>query len=159
MKSYEVMRAAVEEQGVKRVAAELRVSPALVYKWCEQPKDEEDQEQSGTKNPLDRVREVYLLTRDIRVIRWLCNEAGGFFIPNPVADMRKSNEENIFQQTRQMMRDFSALLDAVHESMADDASVDRAEADKIREKWEDLKAAAEAFAVACEKGHYCLKGK
>ena len=159
MKSHEVIREATDEPGVKAVAAALKVSPALVYKWCEPPADGEDPEQSGSRNPLDRVRDIYLLTRDIRVVRWLCNEAGGFFVANPVPDLRKSHEESIFNQTRLMMREFSALLDAVHVSLADDASVDSHEADKIREEWEHLKAVAEQFVVACEKGHYMVRPK
>ena len=79
MKSYEVIRQAVDEPGVKAVAAALKVSPALVYKWCEPPAEADDPDQSGAKNPLDRVREMYMLTKDIRLVRWLCNEAGGFF--------------------------------------------------------------------------------
>lgn len=157
MKSYEVIRNAVDEPGVKRVAAELRVSPALVYKWCEPPADNTDPEQSGARNPLDRVREIYLLTKDIRLIRWLCNEAGGFFVPDPVLELRRTSEETIFNRTRQMMREFSELLDAIHDSLSDDAAVDCSEADQIRQKWEDLKATAEEFALACEKGHFHLK--
>src|SRR2546421_10136939 len=84
MKSYDVIRQAVDEPGVKAVAGALKVSPALVYKWGEQPADNEDPDQSGAKNPLDRVREMVLLTKDIRLIRFLCNEAGGFSISNPV---------------------------------------------------------------------------
>jgi len=56
MKSYDVIRQAVEEPGVKAVAAALKVSPALVYKWCEPPASTDDPDQSGAKNPLDRVR-------------------------------------------------------------------------------------------------------
>src|SRR5215207_10757233 len=110
MKSYEVIRHAVDEPGVKAVAAALKVSPALVYKWCEQPADSEDPDQSGAKNPLDRVREMYMLTKDIRLIRWLCNEAGGFFIANPDMEIRKSYDEAIFTETRGMVREFSELL-------------------------------------------------
>lgn len=157
MKSHEVIRSAVDEPGVKRVAAELRVSSALVYKWCEPPADDADPDQSGARNPLDRVRDLYLLTKDIRVVRWLCNEAGGFFVPNPVPELHKSSEQSIFNRTRQMMREFSELLDAVHESLADDNSVDMAEAENIRQRWEDLKAVSEEFVMACEKGHYHLK--
>ena len=95
MKSYEVIRSAVDEPGVKAVAAALKVSPALVYKWCEPPADSEDPDQSGAKNPLDRVREMYMLTKDIRLVRWLCNEAGGFYVSNPVPEIRKSRDETI----------------------------------------------------------------
>jgi hypothetical protein len=159
MKSYEVIRQAVEEPGVKAVAGALKVSPALVYKWCEQPADNEDPDQSGAKNPLDRVREMFLLTKDIRLIRWLCNEAGGFYISNPVPELRRTLDETIFGETRSMVRDFSELLDAVTEAVDDDPGIDADEADEIRQKWEDLKACVERFVIACEKGHYRLKKK
>ncbi len=157
MKSYEVIRQAVDEPGVKAVAAALKVSPALVYKWCEPPADGDDPEQSGAKNPLDRVREMYMLTKDIRVVRWLCNEADGFFVSNPVPELRKSTDEAIFQETRGMVRDFSELLDAVTESHEDDGLIDNKEADVIRQKWEDLKAAVERFVISCERGVYHVK--
>src|SRR5882757_3138986 len=152
MKSYEVIRNAVDEPGVKAVAAALKVSPALVYKWCEPPAEADDPEQSGAKNPLDRVREMYELTKDIRLIRFLCNEAGGFFVANPVPDLRKSMDETVFAQTRAMVRDFSELLEAVTESVEDDSLIDLNEADAIRQKWEDLKACVEKFVISCEKG-------
>jgi hypothetical protein len=159
MKSYEVIRQAVDEPGVKAVAAALKVSPALVYKWCEPPADEADPDQSGARNPLDRVREMYQQTKDIRLIRWLCNEAGGFFVVNPVLDAAKSLDETIFAQTRGMVRDFSELLEAVTESVEATPGIDRDEADVIRQKWEDLKGYVERFVVSCEKGHYHLKRK
>ncbi len=159
MKSYEVIRLAVDEPGVKAVAAALKVSPALVYKWCEPPAETNDPDQSGAKNPLDRVREMYLLTKDIRLVRWLCNEAGGFYVSNPVPEIRKSMDESIFSETRSMVRDFSELLDAVTESVEDDATIDPDEADEIRQRWEDLKACVERFVIASEKGHYRLKKK
>ena len=159
-KSYEVIREAVDEQGVKAVAAALKVSAALVYKWCEPPADNVDPDQSGAKNPLDRVREMYVQTRDIRVIRWLCNEAGGFFVPNPtVPDPKKSFDEHVFTETRGMVRDFSELLDTITESIETTPGISLDEADQIRQKWEDLKACVERFVVGCEEGHYCSTPK
>ena len=111
------------------------------------------------KNPLDRVRELYLLTKDIRLIRWLCNEAGGFFVSNPVPELRKSIDEQIYGETRSMMKEFSELLDAVTTAVEDDPYVDADEADEIRQRWEDLKACVERFVISCEKGHYHLKKK
>jgi hypothetical protein len=154
MKSYEIIRQAVDELGVKAVAAALKISPALVYKWCEPPAEHDDPEQSGAKNPLDRVRELYTKTRDIHLIRWLCNEAGGFFVANPAPEKSQSREESIFNETRTMVREFSDLLQAVTESVEDDSKIDRDEADDIRQKWEDLKACVEHFVIGCEKGHY-----
>jgi hypothetical protein len=154
MKSYEVIRNAVDDLGVKAVAAALKVSPALVYKWCEPPAELDDPDASGAKNPLDRAREIYQLTKDIRVVRWLCNEAGGFFVANPVPELRKSVDEAIFTETREMVRDFSELLDAVTESVEDDGMIDLKESENIREKWEDLKACVEHFVLSCERGQY-----
>ena len=160
MKSYEVIRQAVDEPGVKAVAAALKVSPALIYKWCEPPAATDDPDQSGAKNPLDRVREMYLLTKQIGLIQWLCHEADGFFISNPVAELRQPREESIFNETRGMMKEFSELLDVVSSSVENDHSIDNKEADQIREKWEDLKACVERFVCGCEKGHYFAgKGK
>jgi hypothetical protein len=159
MKSHEIIRQAVEEQGVKAVAAALKISPALVYKWCEPAAEQDDPDQSGTKNPLDRVRELYSKTRDIHLVRWLCNEAGGFYVPNPAPELRKSRDESIFSETKQMVREFSELLQAVTESVEDDSKIDRDEADSIRQKWEDLKACVEHFVVGCEKGHYATNPK
>lgn len=158
MRSHEVIRGAVEEPGVKAVAAALRVSPALIYKWCEPPAGEEDPDQSGAKNPLDRVREMYMLTKDIKLIRWLCNEAQGFYVSNPVTNDRPV-DQHIFNETRGMVREFSELLDAVTESVEDDSHIDTEEADEIRQRWEDLKACVERFVMACEKGHYRIRKK
>ena len=154
MKSFEVIRNAVDDLGAKAVASGLKLSAALVYKWCEPPAEPVDRDASGAKNPLDRVRELYLITKDIRLIRWLCNDAGGFFVSNPVPDLRKTADQAIFSETQCLVRDFSELLDAVTESVEDDSRVDAAEADRIREKWEDLKACVERFVISCEKGHY-----
>ncbi len=159
MKSYDVIRQAVEEPGVKAVAAALRVSPALVYKWCEPPADADDPDQSGARNPLDRVRELYMITKDIKLVRWLCNEADGFFVANPEQDGGKSLDERVFAETRNMVRDFSELLDTITESLEATPGINRDEADEIRQKWEDLKALVERFAIGCEKGYYHVPHK
>ena len=159
MKSYEVIRKAVDEPGVKAVAAALKVSPALVYKWCEPPADEADPDQSGAKNPLDRVRELYVQTKEKDLINWLCHEAGGFYVVNPARDAGKSLDESIFAETRGMVRDFSELLDTITESVENTPGIDLGEADQIRQKWEDLKSLVEGFVVGCEKGYYHVKHK
>src|SRR5437016_11097558 len=154
MKSYDVIREAVDEPGVKAVAAALKVSPALVYKWCEAPAATDDPDQSGAKNPLDRVREMYLLTKDVNLVRWLCHEAGGFFVSDPVPDLRQPREQSIFDETRTMMREFSELLDAVSKSVEPDHSIDPQEADELPQKRADLKACVERLVVGCEEGKH-----
>ncbi|MGA2584118.1 MAG: hypothetical protein ABSG31_12640, partial [Tepidisphaeraceae bacterium] len=126
----------------------------LVYKWCEPPAEHDDPDQSGAKTPLDRVRELYQKTRDIHLIRWICNEAGGFYVSNPAPDVQKSREESIFGETRTMVREFSDLLHTVTESFEDDSKIDLQEADNIRQRWEDLKTCVEHFVIGCERGLY-----
>lgn len=155
MKSHEVIREAVSAPGVKHVAAALKVSAGLVYKWCEPPASETPGE-SGARNPLDRVRDLYQATDDMRLIRWLCNESGGFFVANPDIAGAARPDETLFAQSRQLVRDFSALLDAVSASGQDD-HIDHGEAELIRQRWEDLKANVERFVTACEGGHFRLK--
>ena len=58
-----------------------------------------------------------------------------------------------------LVREFSELLEVVTESVEPDSNIDPNEADLIRQKWEDLKAVVERFAISCEKGHYHLKPK
>jgi hypothetical protein len=155
VRSYEVIRAAVEEPGVKAVAAALKISPALVYKWCEPPADEGLPETSGSRNPLDRVRDLYLLTKDIRLVRWLCNEAGGFFVANPVVpESKKDFERTALLETRTIMREFSELLDEITASIENDPGIDSKEAVQIRQRWEDLKSQLERFVIRAERGHY-----
>jgi len=154
MKSYDVIRKAVDEPGVKAVAAALKVSAALVYKWCEPPAGDSDAEQSGTKNPLDRVAELYTITKDPHLIRWICNQAGGYFVANPEVPPQIELDRNINRETRGVVRDFSELLESVTQSVEDDHQIDLKEAEEIRQRWEDLKSNVERFVVACEKGHY-----
>jgi len=154
MKSHEIIRQSVEEPGVKAVAAAMKLSAGLVYKWCEPAPDTSDPEQSGAKNPLDRVRDLYMLTKDIRLIRWLCNEAGGFFVSNPEPKPSSQRDLGMFRSTRTMVRDFSELLARITEAHDDDGKIDDKEADEIRQHWEELKANVEHFVVQCERGHY-----
>ena len=84
MESHEVLREASEKVGVKALAAHLRLSPALVYKWCV-ASDADDPDASGTRNPLDRLRDLVQYTGHIGVVGWLCQQANGFFVHNPEA--------------------------------------------------------------------------
>ena len=154
MKSHEVIRNAVNEPGVKAVAAALKVSAALVYKWCEPPAAADDPDQSGARNPLDRVRELYRLTKDIHLIRWLCAEAGGFYFADPDIKLEESVNQSLFVETGKMVRDFSELLEAITKAHEEEPGIDAREADLIRLKWDDLKSLVEGFVRKCEGGLY-----
>lgn len=152
MRSNEVLREAAEVVGVKALAGELRLSPALIYKWCQEA-DPNDPEASGTRNPLDRLREIVALTGYVPVVSWLCHEADGFFVHNPEAECRDIDAD-LLRSTQHLVKAFSRLLSEVSKSVADDGAIDPSEADRIRMDWERLKTTAETFVVACERGVY-----
>ena len=150
MQSYEALRNAVDKIGVKALAARLRLSSALVYKWCQESADD-DPHTSGARNPLDRVAEIVRATQDPAVVNWLCHEIDGFFVPNPHPPARAQDQE-LLHTTQRMVAEFSQLLSTVSESVRDDGVISPDEADRIRACWESLKSISESFVVACERG-------
>ncbi len=146
MESHEVLRAAVDTVGAKKVAHDLKVSSSLVYKWCQ-----EQDEASGARNPLDRIREIVECTDSTGPVEWLCRSAGGYFVPDPAVELNDFDAEYM-QHTQRMLQNFSDLLRVISESMLNDGSVDRSEADRIRSEWDRLKGYAETFVSACEQG-------
>ncbi len=152
MKSCEVLKTAADTIGVKALAAKLNLSPALVYKWC-QDSNKDDPDASGARNPLDRLAEIVQATGDERVVNWLCHEAGGFFVHNPRAH-GGDNETELLRRTQALVKEFSGLLSTVTSSIEDDGQIEDKEADLIRRKWETLKITAESFVVGCETGCY-----
>ena len=148
--SHDVLKQAADVISVKALAADLKVSPALVYKWC-QPFDPDDPDTSGARNPLDRVAQIVEATGDADVVNWLCHEAGGFFSPNPKRN-GKDVKIDLLMGTQQLVKEFSDMLEEVSRSVADDGAVEPKEADRIRRHWETLKRVAENFVVSAEQG-------
>ena len=79
MNSHQIIKNACDKHGAKNIAGHLGVSLSLVYKWA-QPRTDSG---SGSRNPLDRVIELINSTRDPRIIEWICEQAGGYFVRNP----------------------------------------------------------------------------
>ena len=152
MRSHEVLRRAADGIGVKALAAKLRLSPALIYKWCQEA-DPQDPDASGARNPLDRLRDVVQATGSTDVVNWLCHEARGFYVSNPETTEADLDTE-LLVSTQRLVEEFSRLLSTVTRSIEDDGQIDPAEADRIRQAWERLKTTAEQFTVACERGMY-----
>ncbi len=152
MESWEVLHQAVETVGVKVIAGRLRVSSALVYKWCQEP-PVTDPPGSGARNPLDRLKILYETTRDAGPVNWLCNAAGGFFVLNPHVEPGERAEQ-LLGTTQQVVEDFGQLLSEVSRSIENDGVISSDESERIRQSWERLKSHAEAFVVACEQGTY-----
>ncbi len=152
MEACELLRDAIDKVGVKAVAAKLGVSAALVYKWCQEPRGPET-DTSGAPNPLDRVKKLYEITRDPRLVNWLCSVADGFFVPNPHIKLT-DRDEQLLGTTQRVVEDFGRLLGQISRSIENDGRITSDEADGIRRAWETLKMHAECFVVACERGMY-----
>lgn len=148
MESYEVLRDAIHPIGVKAVAQETRLSSSLVYKWC-QPSAPDA---SGAENPLDRIQKLIEVTKSSTPVHWLCQKNNGFFVENPMR-LDASNTPALLA-AQKLVSEFSELLSVVSKSFEGDNSIDEDEAKRIRTEWEQLKAVAEKFVVACERGVY-----
>lgn len=149
MDSYEVLKKSVSGVGVKSVASDMKLSSALVYRWCEASNTPDA---SGAKNPLDRVAALCDLTGDREPIKWLCRQVDGFFVQNTDADEEYPGA--VFEATQKMLKEFSDVLQSVTNGMRDDGKIDCSEAEQLRNEWEDLKSIAESFVAACERGEY-----
>jgi hypothetical protein len=149
MKSHEVLRDVFETCSPKKVAAEMGLSVSLVYKWAEPPTEQG----SGALNPLDRVEALIRCANDQRIIQWLCEYAGGFFVKNPAAS--KPRTYAVVPATNKIVQEFADMLSVIA-SAALDNSVTRDEAEKIRARWEELKSVTEGFVRCCEHGDFQL---
>ncbi len=147
MESHEVLRRALRKTTPKAVAAELGVSLSLVYKWAEKPTEEN----SGSKNPLDRLLQIIELSGDTGVVEWLCRQQSGHFVRDP--DVNGVKIDHVLPATQEIIGQFSDLLAEISDA-AEDQSVSPADADDIRQCWDKLKSYAEAFVRACENGDF-----
>ena len=146
MESHDVLREAFAKSSPKLVASELGVSLSLVYKWT-QPAEQE----GGTANPLDRTASLMKLTGHSAIIRWLCQQAGGFFVKNPAAE--GAQQHDLMPATNEILQYFANLLEAVTTAALDHRVTDD-ESTHIRRHWDELKSFTEEFVRACEEGDY-----
>ena len=147
MQSHELLREVLKSTSAKQVAHDLGISLSLVYKWTERP----ESEASGAGNPIERVDQLMQSSRDPRIIHWLCQRFGGFFIKNPKA--KRSHPDFLIPATNEIVQEFADLL-AVIAAAAGDNRVDASEALKIRGRWEELKSVTETFVACCEHGNF-----
>jgi len=147
MESHEVLRNAFSKTSPKAVASDLGISLSLVYKWAEKQSDDG----SGSRNPLDRLLKIIELSDDLRIVEWICQQTGGYFVRNPKSSCQKGFQ--VLPATNEIVGQFSALLQEISEA-ALDHTITKQEAKDIRECWDKLKSYAEGFVRCCEEGDY-----
>ncbi len=147
MQSHELLREVFDRTSVKQVAADLGLSLSMVYKWAEP----DDDTGSGAVNPLDRIETLVRTTADERLVQWVCERAGGFFIKNPKTHW--PHPHFLIPATNRIVQEFADLL-AVVATAAGDNHISKEEARKIRERWEELKSVTEGFVRCCEDGNF-----
>lgn len=156
-KSYKVLKKAVDTIGVKMLAAEMNLSPSLIYKWCEEQNNDDNDSASGTPNPLDRLFEIYQLTHEQALIDWICQMADGYFVANPKLKKSVPKKLDVARHIHGLIKEFSETLDTISNAYYDDENISNNEAKLIRKEWEELKQVGESFIHACEQGHYRKK--
>jgi len=147
MQSHEILREVLQETSAKQVAADLGLSLSMIYKWAEP----DDGTGSGSVNPLDRIEQLLRSTADRRLVQWICERAGGFFIQNPKTN--NPHPDFLIPATNEIVQEFADLL-AVIASAAADNEISHPEAKKIRARWEELKSVTEGFVACCERGNF-----
>jgi hypothetical protein len=153
MQSHELLREVFQKGSAKQVAADLGLSLSTIYKWAEP----DDGSGSGSTNPLDRIEALLTSTGDKRLVQWICQRAGGFFILNPKTN--KPHPSYLIPATNEIVQEFADLL-AVIATAAADNQITKKEAEDIRARWEELKTVTESFVACCEEGNFsALKEK
>ena len=148
MQSHELLREVFKTASAKQVAAETGLSLSMIYKWAEPPEGDTG---SGTANPLDRIEALWKSTQDPRLLQWICERGGGFFIKNPKA--RWPHPFQVIPATNQIVQDFADMLGVIAEA-AGDSHINKQEAKVIRARWEELKSVTEGFVRCCEEGNF-----
>jgi len=148
MQSHELMREVLQKCGAKNAASELGLSLSMIYKWAEPPNPSAG---SGTVNPLDRIEALQRFTGDPRIVQWICQRAGGFFIKNPKTN--NAHPEFLIPATNEIIQEFADLLAVVANAVADN-QITHEESEDIRARWEELKSVTEGFVQCCEQGNF-----
>ena len=67
-----------------------------------------EQAGSGATNPLDRLEILIRSTQDLRLVQWMCQRAGGFFIHNPKT--HHAHPDFLIPATNEIVQEFADLL-------------------------------------------------
>jgi transcriptional regulator with XRE-family HTH domain len=118
MQSHEVLKAAFKKSTPKAIASEIGVSLSLIYKWAQEQSDSG----SGSKNPLDRIMEIFRLTQHIEIIEWICEQSGGYFVKEEIRE-EDNQPLDVFPAMNEILFQFSELLSKISEAAKDNSSM------------------------------------
>jgi len=149
MQSHELLREVIQKTSAKQVSSDLNLSLSMIYKWAEP----DDGDGSGAVNPLDRIEQLIRSTNDRRLVQWICERAGGFFILNPKTN--KPHPDYLIPATNEIVQEFADLLSVIAVTAADNQITPK-EAKQIRARWEELKSVTEGFVACCEEGNFSV---
>ena len=147
MQSHEILREVFQTTNPKQVASDLNLSLSLIYKWAQLNREED----GISTNPLDRIEALIKSTNDPRLVHWICQRAGGFFIRNPKTT--NAHPDYLIPATNEIVQEFADLLAVIATSAADN-HISPVEARTIRRRWEELKTVTETFVACCEQGNF-----
>lgn len=147
MESHQLLKEVFDKVSPKQIADDMGLSSSMIYKWA-QPQGESA---SGTTNPLDRIEMLLKTTQDPRIVQWICQRAGGFFIRNPKT--MQAQPSYLIPATNEIIQEFADMLAEIAAAAADN-HISEPEAKKIRARWEELKSVTECFVHCCESGNF-----
>lgn len=147
MQSHELLREIFQKTSAKQIASDLNLSLSMIYKWAEP----DESGGSGAANPLDRIEALIRTTNDPRIVQWICQRAGGFFIQNPKT--HHAHPHFLIPATNEILQEFADLLEVIANAAADN-QISEKEAKSIRARWEELKSVTESFVACCEAGNF-----
>ncbi len=147
MQSHELIRELLQHANAKQLAAEMGLSPSLIYKWAEP----DEGGGSGSTNPLDRVEQLARLTDGVKIAQWVCACAGGFYVKSPKAVGMENH--SLYTASHEIVHEFADML-ATIATAAGDNNITQAEAKNIRALWQRLQSETEEFVRCCEHGDF-----
>tara|TARA_R100000808_G_scaffold4637_1_gene14871 strand:+ start:49 stop:465 length:417 start_codon:yes stop_codon:yes gene_type:complete len=137
MQSNEVVKQAIGKD-TKEISKELKVSLETVYKWSD----------GSLRDPLQRVVKLYQKTNDINLIKYICSEAGGYFVKCYDSDQCK--DINLLPA---LAKEFGEMITELGKSLADGVITDE-ERFKIKKEWSDLVSLMEGLFDAIDSGKF-----
>src|SRR2546422_8134080 len=147
MESHELLQEVFQKCSAKQLAGELGLSLSMIYKWAEP----DDGGGSGAANPLDRIETLVRCTHDARIVHWICERAGGFFIKNPKATW--PHPIHLMPATKQIGQGIPDPLAAIATAAADN-HITKKEDKNNRARWGEFKTVTQGFGRCGEESNF-----